>query len=120
MIKIPVEIFAENGVTKIRTLQPIGFTGNDGQWHTIPAGYVSDGASVPRFFWRILSPNIDGRTLLPSIIHDFEYENGIGTRKAADFDYGARLYENHYGIIRSGLTWIGVRIGGTRHWRAAA
>ena len=119
MRTIPCEIFFEGGITKIRTLKPIGFTGNDGHWHVIPAGYVSDGASVPRFFWRILSPNIDGRTLVPSIIHDFEYENAIGTRGGADYDYAFRLYGNDYGIIKSSLTWIGVRVGGRKHWRAA-
>ncbi len=120
MQKVPCEIFAENGVTKLRTLKPIGFTGNDGKWHTIPAGYVSDGASVPRFFWRILSPAIDARTLMPSIIHDYEYEHGIGTRAGADADYRRRLQDNDYGIIKSSLTWIGVRIGGGRHWKEAA
>ena len=120
MQQIPCEIFFEDGVTKIRTLEPISFTGNDGQRHTIPAGYVSDGASVPRFFWRILSPSIDGRTLVSSIIHDYEYENGIGTRGGADYDYAVRLYENNYGLIKSSLTYIGVRVGGGSHWRIAA
>ena len=121
MQTIPIEIIENHNKDLLfRTLEPIGFTGNDGKWHTIHAGYISDGASVPRFFWRILSPAVDARTLRPSIIHDYEYENGIGTREGADTDYRQRLMDNGYGVIKSSLTYYGVRIGGSRHWRAAA
>ncbi len=37
----------------------------------VPAGFVSDGASIPRIFWRIWSPLI-GPWRVPAIFHDFE------------------------------------------------
>ena len=121
MQTVPIEIIENNNKDLIfRTLAPIGFTANDGRWYTIPAGYISDGASVPRIFWPMLSPNIDARTLRPSIIHDYEYEFGIGTRKGADANYRRRLEDNDFGYIKSTLTYYGVRIGGRCHWRAAA
>lgn len=36
----------------------------------IPKGYCYDGASIPRFFWRIIGANTDNRFLVPALIHD--------------------------------------------------
>lgn len=114
--KVSAEIFDEGGITKIRLTKSIIFIGNDGRKYIIPEGYVSDGASVPRFFWRILSPCIDGRTLPASIIHDFEYKHKIGTRAGADKDYYARLVADGYPRVKAAATYIGVRAGGSKHW----
>jgi len=116
MDKVKCEIYDDNGKTVIRLTKSIIFVGNDGRKYIIPEGYVSDGASVPRFFWRILSPCIDGRTLPGSIIHDFEYKHKIGTRKGADKDYYRRLVADGYPRIKAAATYIGVRIGGRKHW----
>lgn len=42
---------------------------------TIPKKYCFDGASVPRFFWRIIGSNTDNKFLVPAMIHDFMCEN---------------------------------------------
>lgn len=49
----------------------------------VPAGIVSDFASVPRFFWRIISP-IDPDVRLPAIIHDYLYTSQIWSKEIAD------------------------------------
>lgn len=36
----------------------------------IPKGYCFDGASVPRFFWRIIGSNTDNKFLIAALIHD--------------------------------------------------
>ena len=41
----------------------------------IPKGYCFDGASVPRFFWRVIGPNTDNNFLIASLIHDVLCEN---------------------------------------------
>lgn len=41
----------------------------------IPKGYCYDGASIPRFFWRIIGANTDNRFLIPALIHDVLCEN---------------------------------------------
>ncbi len=41
----------------------------------IPKGYCYDGASVPRFFWRVIGANTDNRFLIPALIHDVLCEN---------------------------------------------
>lgn len=48
----------------------------------IPAGFRSDGCSIPKIFWSLIAPQIDGRTLLPSIKHDFLFECKLGFFKS--------------------------------------
>lgn len=42
---------------------------------TIPAGYKWDGATIPRFLWRLIGSNTDNSFLIPSCIHDMLCEN---------------------------------------------
>ena len=41
----------------------------------IPKGYCFDGASVPRFFWRIIGSNTDNKFLVAALIHDYMCEH---------------------------------------------
>lgn len=41
----------------------------------IPKGYCFDGASVPRFFWRIIGANTDNKFLVAAMVHDYMCEN---------------------------------------------
>ncbi len=48
-------------------------TKDDNDIITIPAGYRTDFASVPRFFWRIIPPiGLYGKA---AVIHDYLYDN---------------------------------------------
>ena len=49
---------------------------------TVPAGFVTDLASIPRAFWSLLPPH--GRYAKAAIIHDWLYATGIGGREYAD------------------------------------
>ena len=103
-----------NGDTFV-TLEDHRFT-YKGTTYVIPAGYRSDGASVPRFFWRVLSPKIDPQTLDPSVEHDYMYDHAIGSRLGADRHYLARLVEYGYPIWKTVLTYYAVRIFGGTHY----
>lgn len=41
----------------------------------ISKGYCWDGASIPRFFWRLIGAKSDPRFLIPSLVHDVLCEN---------------------------------------------
>ncbi|EDJ6834378.1 phage tail protein [Salmonella enterica] len=60
----------------------------------VPAGFVTDLASVPRIFWTILPP--DGKYAKAAIIHDWMYDNALRTKKEADL------------IFLDGMTVLGV------------
>lgn len=49
---------------------------------TIPAGFVTDLATIPRILWSILPPH--DYYAKAAILHDYLYENAIGTKKEAD------------------------------------
>ena len=102
------------------TIPPDGFLWLLPRRLRVPAGYVSDGASVPRFLWRILSPQVCNTTLGPSIAHDWLYDKhkryGL-SRRECDLWYHGALYDNGYPGWKCDLTYIGVRLFGWMHWR---
>ncbi|MEB0968034.1 DUF1353 domain-containing protein [Citrobacter braakii] len=48
----------------------------------VPAGYVTDLASVPRLLWSVFPPH--GRYAKAAIIHDWLYDNALRTKAEAD------------------------------------
>lgn len=61
---------------------------------SVPAGFITDLASVPRVFWTLLPP--DGKYAKAAIIHDYLYDNALRTKKEADL------------IFLDGMTVLGV------------
>jgi hypothetical protein len=57
------------------------YDGPQGSW-TVPAGFETDFASIPRVFWRLLPPV--GRYGKAAVIHDFLYRTGSASRAVAD------------------------------------
>lgn len=66
---------------------------------TVPKGFITDGASIPKVFWSIFSPF--GEYFKAALIHDWLYSpnNKQFTREEADF----LLNE---GMIIMGVPWI--------------
>ena len=59
-----VQIVDDEEMGKVLILkEPWDFTLPSGEVITIPVGTRSDGESIPRFLWRVLSPQIDFVTL---------------------------------------------------------
>jgi len=107
-------LFDSRHGTLIRTEEAIFFTIHD-RTVIIPRGYISDGMSVPRLLWRLLSPPINGETLIPSIIHDWLYDSLYCSRFEADLHYYHDLLANGFPKWKAVLTFIGVRLFGGSH-----
>lgn len=58
---------------------------SNGDYVTIPYGFVTDFASVPKLFWSAISPI--GKTKLASLIHDYIYVTQIYDRDFADKEF---------------------------------
>ncbi len=58
---------------------------------TIPKGYCWDGATIPKFFYRLIGAKEDPRFLIPSLIHDVLCEN----HDYVDYDryFSTRVFE---------------------------
>lgn len=66
---------------------------------TVPAGFITDGASIPSIFWEFLSPY--GEYFAAALIHDFLYSklNQKYTREESD-----KIFLE--AMDRLGISWI--------------
>ena len=87
---------------------------------TVPAGFSSDGASVPRFFWRLVFPPGDQKALKAAFVHDFLYRTHPEgwTREAADMLFLKLLLKEGIPKFSAVLAWLGVRLFGGKAWKA--
>lgn len=103
------DIVWDGGTTKVVLLEPISIGG----WE-VPAGYESDGASVPRWLWPWCSP-LDGRYVEIFVLHDWLYDNGID-REIADTVMANLLIFAGMRWLLAYLIYCGVRaFGGSHH-----
>ena len=83
----------------------------------IPAGFITDGASVPRIFWNVLSPF--GDYFGAAIVHDFLYTPGNRwfDRATVDRIFLAAMEDAGVPFIRRRVIYRAVRLGGWRSFR---
>lgn len=85
-------------------------------WQGIPAGFVTDGASVPRFFWRVLGAPVEAKTIGAFVKHDWAYQTGAKKRKAADGELYDDLRASGVSKFKAACYWLGVRAFGWLHY----
>ena len=87
---------------------------------TVPAGFSSDGASVPRFFWRLVFPPGDQKALRAAFVHDWLYRTHPEgwLRESADLLFLRLLTADGMPKFRAVLAWLGVRLFGGAAWKA--
>jgi hypothetical protein len=96
---------------------------------TVPRGFQTDLASIPRFVSPALPP--DGPWVQAAVVHDFLYRtSGHGvlwgrtgitrptpyTRAEADDILREAMADLGVWVIQRNLIWSGVRVGGSRGW----
>lgn len=86
---------------------------------TVPAGFESDGASVPRFFWRWVFPPGDTHAIRAAILHDYVYRTHPEgwTREDADKLFLWTLIEDGVPAHHAVRAYLGVRLFGWIAWR---
>lgn len=105
-------------------------TGHGDDRITVPAGFVTDLASIPRWCWMLLPP--DGPWVKAAIVHDFLYAtSGEGrwkrrvdgrtrdlaySRAEADQVFREALENRGVDRVRRTILWLAVRIGGAGGW----
>ena len=80
-------------------------------------GFLSDGASIPKLFWQLVSPKFDPRTFIAALAHDAMYAGRLASRSVCDRVFYELLLECGMGRAKSRLCWLGVRAGGWFYWR---
>lgn len=88
--------------------------------HVVPAGFVTDLASVPALLWGVIASY--GRQTLPAVLHDTLYLEAAAAgssararrmRREADALFRSTLRETGAGPVRQWLMWAAVRTFGS-------
>jgi hypothetical protein len=79
---------------------------------TVPAGFETDLASVPRILWSFIAPWEADEA---AIIHDWLYHRRRLDRRVADSIFRQALVLCGIGRIHAALMWLGVRLFGA-YW----
>ena len=101
-------------------VKPITWRPNAGQESlapvTVPSGFVTDLASIPRPFFTLLRP--DGQYTYPAIVHDYLYWTQDRPRKTCDLIFKMGMEE--FGIAEETISTIhlAVRRFGGLSWRS--
>lgn len=93
---------------------------------TVPAGMATDGASIPRFWWRVVGPPMCAAYTPAAVVHDAAYlgklrwlEMGTAkpyTRKDADDLFRALMATLGVPAWRRDIMWAAVRACGGSRW----
>lgn len=94
----------------------------NGQAFTIPRYFKSDGASVPRFFWRLVFPSSDTTALRAAFAHDYIYRTQPKewTQEEADKMFFDLLIVDGMVRWRAWLAYIALRLFGWFAWKKNA
>lgn len=85
---------------------------------TVPAGTISDGASIPQLAQSIMGDRFD--YLKEAVTHDFLYSpaNKVYTRAEADYILRELMYNVGWPIWKVNSFYLAVRLGGFRSFKA--
>jgi len=111
----------EDGI-HARLLEPLAYTTKDGWRITVPAGFVTDFASIPRLLYVLIPPR--GRYNRPAIVHDFLYHYApidpmTGkpcTQARADSIIREACEDVDDRLTQRWAIYLGLRVGGFMAW----
>jgi len=92
----------------------------DGVSQTIPKGFTTDWATIPRFLWSVYSPN-KAETIPAAVIHDYLYfcPQQRSRKEADSIFYDALVYQG-FSKRTAFKYWMAVRIFGNSHFNQGA
>ena len=97
---------------------PISWTPNPGQERyaavTVPKGFVTDFASIPRPFWSALRP--DGEYAYAAVVHDYLYWTQTRSREEADDILKMAMEDFDVGTVKVGAIYIAAHLAGKAAW----
>lgn len=82
----------------------------------IPAGFITDGASIPRFLWRIIDHPFQSDYIEVYVKHDYDYSVGEISRAEADEKMLEGLKAKGMGYFKRYTIYWAVRLFGASHY----
>jgi hypothetical protein len=100
---------------RYRIEEVVGFQSDKFGTIIVEPGTVTDFASVPRVFWRIISP-FDDDVRMPAIIHDDMYTRQLWEKEVADAVFLEALIANGAPWWKRNAMYQAVNWGGRKAW----
>ena len=107
----PLVVQDANGARNWVLVEPFSYQTSRRQVICVPRGTVWNGASIPRFFWRVIGSPFCGRHRRPSVIHDCLWERarrGACTFSEANWAFWDGLRSEGVGPVKAWLMWAAV------------
>ncbi len=108
----------DGGPARYRLLEPLEYVARvngGGLRVNVPAGFVTDFASIPRIFWNRL-PH-DGPWAPASVVHDYLYTTRTCSRFLADAIFRDGMAALGVSKLQRLVIFYAVRFFGWTHWR---
>lgn len=115
--QLRLELVKGSGGKTWKLLSDFSFSGLWPWTITAPAGFETDGASIPRFFWRLIGPPLAGKYAPAAVLHDYLYQRQIFTRRGSDVVFKFMMETLGVPQWKINLIYYGVRLGGWLPWR---
>lgn len=90
-----------------------------GRVWTVPAGFITDGASIPTPLWALIGSPFTGKYRIPALFHDAAYSTLGVTKDDADNMFHDAMLEAGCPEILAAAIYSGVRFGGIDPYAAA-
>ena len=101
---------------RFKVLSELSYTTKKGVTHTVPIGFITDGASIPKIFWSIIGSPFTGLYRKPSLIHDRLYATQKVKRGYADRVFLEGMENKGVSFWKRRTMYYAVRVGGWRPW----
>lgn len=83
----------------------------------VKAGFVYDGASIPRLFWSLIGSPFTGTHTRAAFIHDALYAGECYDRKTCDWLFLQILQQHKCAFLKRNTLYFAVRIFGGFVWK---
>jgi hypothetical protein len=100
----------------MRVLVEISYTDPAGHVWTVPAGFVTDGASIPQAFWSLIGSPFTGLYRVAAVFHDAAYDNWGVARDDADNMLRNAMLDLGCSAWLADTIYEGVRVGGEQSY----
>lgn len=104
------------GGIKRRLVKPFSYyiKKKGGDTIVVPAGFVTDGASIPSFAWSIIGGPMTGKYVAAAILHDWLYHIKTYSRERSDLIFLEAMAVLKVSKLKRNIIYWMVRIFG--HW----
>ena len=95
-------------------VEPLTWRVHDGREYSVPPGFITNFASIPRAFWSVLPPW--DRHMKAAVFHDYLYRKAPLPRKKIDDIFYKQM--KHLGVSwwRRNVIYRAVRLFGAKHY----